>query len=91
MKKKFNKLARAKAPTGQTIIPFTVQEAKATRVLIIEKAERATGSEEQGFAAEEGVVVAQYNGAGNPTEDAHDASGVNDDSVAGNSSGGEVS
>ena len=68
-----------------------MQEANANRVLIIKKAERATGSEEEGFAAEEAIVVAQDNGAGNPTEDACDATGVNDDSVAGNSHGGEVS
>ena len=58
LKKTVNKLARTKAPMGQSNIPVTVQEAKAIRVLIIEKAEGATGSEEEGFAAEEGIAVA---------------------------------
>jgi hypothetical protein len=91
LKKEINKLAMTKAPMGQPNILFTVQEAKAIRVLIIEKAEGATGSEEEGFVAEEGIVGAQDNGACNPTEDAHDELGVNDDSVAGNSRGGGVS
>ena len=83
-------LAMIKAPMGQLNIPFTIQEEKAIRVLIIEKVEGATGSDEEGYAAEEGIVAAQDNGATNSTEDAHDAFGVNDDSVAGNSSGGGV-
>jgi hypothetical protein len=37
-------------PTGNPTIPFTVREAKAIRVLIIEKAEGATGSEKEEFA-----------------------------------------
>jgi hypothetical protein len=91
LNKKINKLARTKSPTRQLNIPFTVQEAKAINVPNIEKAEGDTGSEEEGFAAEETIVVAQDDGAGNPTEDARAASGVNDDSVAGNSHGDEVS
>jgi hypothetical protein len=75
---------------GQPNIPFTMQESKAIRVLIIEKAKGANGSEEEGFAAEEGNVVEQGDGAGNATADAHYASGVNDDSIAGNFHGGGV-
>jgi hypothetical protein len=83
LKKKINKLASTKAPMGQLNIPVTVQEAKGIRVLNIEKAERATGSEEEGFTAEEGIFVGHDNGAGNPTEDACDALGVNDDNLVG--------
>ena len=53
MKKKFNKLSKTKVPTGDPNIPFTVREAKAIRLLMIEKTEGATGSEEEAFAAEE--------------------------------------
>jgi hypothetical protein len=66
-------------------IPFTVQETKSFRVLIIEQAEGATGSDKEVFSAEEGIVVVQNNGSDNPTEDAHDVLGVNDDSAAGDS------
>jgi hypothetical protein len=38
VKKKFNKLARTKVPTGEPDIPFIVSKAKAIRELIIEKA-----------------------------------------------------
>ena len=43
---------------------------------------------ERGYAVEEGIVD---NGAGYPTEDAHDAPGVDDESVAGNYHGSGVS
>ena len=94
LKKKFNKLARTKVPTGEPTIPFTVCEANAIRVLIIEKAEGATGSEEEGFAAEDGDVA-------NPDDDRVDeeVGGQNEadllvgneGSVAGNSRGNLVS
>ena len=51
LKKKINMLAMIKAPMGQLNIPFTIQEEKAIRVLIIEKVEGATGSDEEGFAS----------------------------------------
>ena len=76
---------------GQPNIPCTLHEVKEIRVLIIEKADGATGVEEEGFEAEEGIVVEQGDRARNPTKDAHDASGVNGDSVAGSSCGGGVS
>jgi hypothetical protein len=81
-------------PTGDPTIPFTVREAKAIRVLIIEKAEGATGSEEEGFAAEDGDVA-------NPDDDGVDEEvggqneadllAGNEGSVAGNSRGNLVS
>ncbi len=81
-------------PTGDPTIPFTVCEAKAIRVLIIEKAEGGTGSGEEGFAAEDGDVA-------NPDDDGVDeeVGGQNEadllvgneGSVAGNSRGNLVS
>jgi len=81
-------------PTGDPTIPFVIQEAKAIRVLIIEKAEGATGSEEEGFAVEDGDVVnLEDNGV---EDDVHgqnegDVLAGNEGSVAGNSRGNLVS
>jgi hypothetical protein len=49
LKKKFNKLASMKVGTGEPNILFTVQEAKDIRLLIIEKCDGATGSEDGGL------------------------------------------
>lgn len=49
---KLYKLARTKSPTGNPNIPFTVQGAKAVRLLIIEKSEDVTASEEEDIADE---------------------------------------
>jgi len=94
LKKKFNKLARTKVPTGDPIIPFVIREAKAIRVLIIEKAEGATGSEEEGFAAEDEAVANLDDN--DVVEDVQgqnegDVLAGNEGSVAGNSRGNLVS
>jgi hypothetical protein len=92
LKKKFNKLSQTKVPTGNPTIPFTVREAKAIRVLIIEKAEGATGSEEEGFAVEDGDV-ANDNGVDEEVDGQNEADVIagSEGSVAGNSRGNLVS
>ena len=81
-------------PTGDPTIPFVIREAKAIRVLIVEKAEGATGSEEEGFAVEDGDTAnLEDNGV---DADAHgqnegDVVVGNEGSVAGNSRGNLVS
>ena len=79
-------------PTGNPTIPFTVWEAKAIRVLIIEKAEGATGSEEEGFAVEDGDI-ANDNGVDEEVDGQNEADVIagNEGSVAGNSRGSLVS
>ena len=53
LKKKFMKLANAKMPTGDPIMPPDVNKAKQICRLIIEKSEGMTGSEEEAFAPED--------------------------------------
>ena len=59
MKKKC-KLSRTKAQTGNPNIPFTVEEEKAKRVLIIEKTNGATGSDEEGLAAKDEMKMKKF-------------------------------
>ena len=92
LKKKFNKLSQTKVPTGNPTIPFIVWEAKAIRVLIIEKAEGATSSEEEGFTVEDGDV-ANDNGVDEEVDGQNETDVIagNEGSVAGNSRGNLVS
>ena len=98
LKKKFNKLSKTKVPTGEPNIPFTIQESKAIRLLIIEKTKGATGSEEEVFATEDvDEVEDEENGDRNEgrhlqVEMAGNEGGqANDGSVSGVSRGGLVS
>lgn len=53
LKKKFNKLAKTQMGTGDPTMPADVREAKAIRLLIIEKSEGVTGSEDEPFALDD--------------------------------------
>ena len=72
-------------------MPFTVHEAKTIR--IIEKAEGETGSEEEGFAAEDGgeVEVEDNVPEKEDLDRRNEAGPANDGSVADTSRGGIVS
>ena len=53
LKKKFNKLSKTQMGTGDPTMPADVCEAKAIRLLIIEKSEGVTGSEDEPFALDD--------------------------------------
>ena len=98
MKKKFKKLSKTKVPTGDPNIPFTIREAKAMRLLIIEKTKGAIGSEEEAFAAED-VDEVEEEENGDRDDDrplqvevaGNEGGQANDESVSGVSRGGLVS